>query len=141
MVETDLITAIYERLTGADSHGQALSHDGSEVPVYTGAGPTGAEAPYVVISQPRTLGSETLDGVETPQVRISLRAHCRFPKGKANMFEAYQITDKAHGLLEAAPISVNGHEPYVPEPDKTPVRYDVSGEQAVDLSAEYRFLP
>lgn len=139
MVETDLVTAIYERLAGEDSHGQALTHDGSEVPVFTGQGPTGAEAPYIVITRPRTRGDETLDGVETPEVRVQLRVHTRFAKGKGNYFQAYQIAESAHDLLEAAPLSSIGGA-YVPEPNKTPVPpYDVGGEQALDLSVQYRF--
>jgi hypothetical protein len=141
MVETDLITAIYERLAGEDAHGQALQHDGNQVPVFTGAGPADGEAPYVVISRPRTRGGQTLDGVETPEVRVQLRTHTRFPAGKANQFKCYQIAGQAHDLLEAAPLPVQGREPYVPQPDKTPIpAYDVGDRQAVDLSLEYTFL-
>jgi len=139
-VEIDLISAAYDRLTGADAHGSALTHGGEEVPVYTGSAPTEADAPYVIIGRPRTRGDETLDGVEKPEVRLQLRVHTRHDFGRADFFEAYQIADSAHDLLEAAPITVNGHEPYIPEPDKQPIPpYDAGDESALDLSLDYVF--
>jgi hypothetical protein len=139
-VELALIEAAYNRLSGADSHGTPLTHDGNEVPVYTGSAPTDSDAPYVLIGRPRTRGDETLDGVEKPEVRLQLRAHTRHPSGRADFWQAYEIADNAHDLLEAAPISVNGHEPYVPEPDKQPIPpYNVEDESALDLSLDYVF--
>jgi hypothetical protein len=139
-VETDLILAVHERLDGADSHATPLTHNGSEVPVFTGSAPTDADPPYVIVGRPRTRGSETLDGTETPEVRLQLRVHTRFKKNRGNHFLAYQIADAAHDLLEAAPISVNGHEPYVPEPDKQPIPpYDAGDDEALDLALQYRF--
>lgn len=137
-LETDLITAYSERLTGADSHSTVLSHGGSEVSVYTGNAPTEASAPYVVIGRPRTRGDETIDEVRTSEVRIQLRVHTAFPPGKGNHFQCYQIADAAHNLLEAAPIEVDGKQPYVPEPDKQPIpSYDKGDSEALDLSIDY----
>jgi hypothetical protein len=141
MVETDLITAIYERLQGEDSYGTPLTHDGSEVPVYTGAGPTGAEAPYVVLSRPRTRGSQALDGTTTPEIRAQIRIHSSFPPGQGNHFLCYEIAESVHDLLEAAPLTIEGREPHVPQPDKTPIpAYDVADQTALDLSLDYTFL-
>lgn len=139
-VETDLITAFHERLSGVDGHGTALIHDGETIPVYTGNAPAEAHAPYVIIGRPRTRGDETIDGVRTPELRVQLRIHTAFPPGKGNHFDSYQIADKAHDLLEAAPLAIDGKEPYVPEPDKQPVpSYDKGDEEALDLSVRYRF--
>lgn len=137
-VEASLIKSYYNRLDGSDSHGTALTHGGSEVPVYTGNAPTDKDAPYVVIGRPRTRGEEALDGTEMPEVRLQLRVHTAHQPGKVNTFLAYQIAEAAHDLLEAAPITVDGKEPYVPEPDKQPINYDLSGEkEALDLSLDY----
>jgi hypothetical protein len=140
-VENALITTIYERLTGADSHGQALTYSGATVPVYTGNAPADKTAPYVVIERPRTRGDETLDGAVRPEVREQLRVHTAFPEGKANHQKAYAIAQNAHDLLEAAPLNiVNAKQPYVPEPDKNPIRpYDMGSRQGVDVSVEYIF--
>lgn len=139
-VETDLITAFYERLTGADSHAQALTREGNTIPTYTGNADTDASAPYVIVGRPRTRGDEALDGTEMPDVRIQLRVHTEYPPGKGNHFAAYEIADAAHDLLEAAPITVDGYEPYVPEPDKTPIpSYDKADKEALDLSIDYVF--
>jgi hypothetical protein len=140
MIETDLILAVHKRLDGADSHGTPLTNEGNEVPVYTGSAPTDSGAPYVIIGRPRVRGEEKLDGTETPEVRLQLRAVTSFPPGKANLFKAYEIADAAHNLLEAAPISVNGNEPYVPEPDKQPIPSQTVGDKEMkSLSIDYRF--
>ena len=138
MTETDLITAFYERLNGEDGHGQTLQHDGSTVPAFTGSAPADAAAPFVVIGRPRTRGSETLDGIETPEVRLQLRVHTAFPAGKGNHFQCYEIAQAAHDLLEAAPVTIQDKEPYVPEPDKQPIpNYDKGDQEALDLFLSY----
>jgi hypothetical protein len=138
MIETDLITAYYERLTGADSHATRLSYNGAEVPVYTGTAPTDASAPYLIIGRPRTRGAETLDGVSRDEVRLQLRVHTAFPPGKGDHFKCYEIAQSAHDLLEAAPLQVDGKTPYVPEPDKQPIpEYDKGDSEALDLSLDY----
>jgi len=139
-VELALIEAAYDRLTGADAHGSALTHGGKEVPVYTGSAPTDASAPYVITKRPRTRGEEKLDGTETPEVRMQLRVHTTHDYGRADFFEAYQIADAVHDLLEAAPLAVGNKAPYIPEPDKQPVPpYDQGESEALDLSLDYRF--
>jgi len=139
-VETDLIQAYYRRLTGADGHAQPLKHNGNVVPAFTGSASTDASPPYIVIGRPRTRGEEALDGTEIPEVRIQLRVHTAFPAGKGNHFRAYEIARAAHDLLEATPIEVDGHEPYVPEPDLDPVpEYDKGDQTAIDLSVDYRY--
>jgi hypothetical protein len=139
-VELALIESAYQRLSGADAHGQPLMHGGKEVPVYTGDAPADRDAPYVATSRPRVRGEEKLDGTETPEVRLQLRAVTAFPPGKANLFKAYEIADAAHTLLEAAPISVGGNEPYIPEPDKQPIPSQTVGDREMkSLSINYRF--
>jgi len=139
-VETDLIDAYWARLNGEDGHATPLKHNGNVVPAFTGNADADASAPYVVIGRPRTRGEEALDGTEIPEVRIQLRVHTAFPDGKGNHFKAYEIARTGHGLLEAAPITVDGHEPYVPEPDLDPIpEYDKGDEEALDLSVDYRF--
>lgn len=139
-VETDLITAYYNRLTGADSYSQSLIVDGKTITPYTGNAPPAARAPYIVIGRPRTRGAETLDGVSHPEVRLQLRVHTAYEPGKGNHFFCYEIAEAAHDLLEAAPITVDGKEPYVPEPDKQPIpSYDKGEEEALDLSVDYRY--
>lgn len=143
-VETDLIKAYYRRLAGTGAHSQALEHDGTRVPVFTGNAPTsessGASAPYVIVGRPRSRGQETIDGVPHPEVRLQLRVHTAFPKGKGNHFLCYEIARSAHDLLEAAPIEVGGKKPYVPQPDLTPIpAYDKGEEEALDLSLDYVF--
>ena len=139
-IELQLITAAYERLTGADAHAQALTHGGEQVPAYTGSAPTDEPAPFIVIGRPRTRGSETLDGVETPEVRLQLRVHTAFAAGKGDHFKCYQIGRAAHDLLEAAPLQVGSKTPYIPEPDKNPIpSYDKGDREALDLSLDYVF--
>lgn len=160
-VEIDLVEAFYKRLSGEDAHGQPLQagttqglamgpmfpHSAmtqgaiqQEVPVYTGNAPTGKEAPYVTIGRPRKRGQEALDGTEIPEVRLQLRVHTAHPPARADHFQAYEIAGRAHDLLEAAPITVDGHEPYVPQPDLQPVpSYDKGDQEALDVSMDYRF--
>ncbi len=140
MVETDLIEAYYGRLAGADAHSQALITNEEVVPVFTGNASTDSSAPHVIVGRPRSRGQETLDGVSHPEVRIQLRVHTAFPSGKGNHFQCYQIARAAHDLLESAPIEVGGKEPYVPEPDLTPIpSYDKGEKEALDLSVDYRY--
>lgn len=139
-VETELIKAFHARLNGEDAHATPLKHNGNVVPAFTGNADSDASAPYVIVGRPRTRGSETIDGVETPEVRIQLRVHTAFPQGKGNHFKAYEIGRAAHDLLEAAPLQVGSKEPYVPEPNLQPVpSYDKGDDEALDLSIEYRF--
>lgn len=139
-VETDLLTTIYERLTGADAHGQALTYDGSEIDTYTGNAPTDASDPHVVIGRPRTRGSKFLDGKKRNVVRQQLRVCTSFPPGKGDHFEAYQIAGEVRSLLEAAPLEVQGKEPHIPNPDKQPIPgHDIGDEEALDLSVNYTF--
>lgn len=138
MVETDLIKAYYDRLAGADAHARALMYDNEQVPVFTGNASTAASAPHVIVGRPRSRGQETIDGVSHPEVRIQLRVHTAFPEGKGNHFQCYEIARSTHDLLEAAPITVGGKEPYVPEPDLTPIpSYDKGDQEALDLSVDY----
>lgn len=140
MIATDLITAYYERLTGADAHEQTLTVSEEVIPVFTGNASTAASAPYVIVSRPRVRGGETLDGVSRDEVRIQLRVHTEHPHGKGNHFQAYEIAEAAHGLLESAPITVDGREPYVPEPDISPIpSYEKGDREALDLSLDYRY--
>lgn len=140
VVETELVTAYYQRLAGADAHAQALTHNNNVVPVFTGNAPTDKEAPYVIVGRPRSRGQETLDGVSHPEVRLQLRIHTAHNPGQGDHFKCYEIADAAHELLEAVPITVDGHEPYVPEPDKTPIpSYDKGDQEALDLSVQYTF--
>ena len=139
-VEADLITAIQARLTGTDAHGQPLMYEGNQVPVYTGSPERDAKAPYLIIDRPRTRGDETLDGHEMPQVRQQLRVHTSAPPGRGDFLDAYDIAHNAHDLLEAAPLSVDGKDAYVPEPDRQPAPlYDRGDTDALDLAISYIF--
>lgn len=139
-VETDVVTAFHKRLDGSDSHSTSLTYDGNAVPVYTGNAPTGKEAPFVVVGRPRKRGDETIDGVETPEVRVQMRVHTAFPEGKGNHLKAYKIAGLAHDLLEASPVTVGGKEPYIPQPDLNPIpSYDKGDQEALDISMEYVF--
>lgn len=131
-----LLTAISERLTGADGEGLGLAED-----VYTaGSVPTNASAPYVVVEIPRPNGSETIDGKEKWLVRHNIRVHTRYPQGRADRSEALSIADSVHEALEGAEISVPGFRSslYVPEPNQRPQTYDVADKKAYDVILRYR---
>jgi len=139
-VETDLITTFHKRLGGTDDHSTPLKHKGNVVPVFTGNAPTGEQAPFTTIGRPRKRGEEALDGTEMPEVRVQLRVHTAFPEGRGDHLKAYEIAGQAHDLLEAAPIEVDGYEPYVPQPDLQPIpSYEKGDQEALDLTMDYRF--
>jgi len=136
--ETDLLTAIYERLNGTDAHGQALTVDGSTIPTYTGEAPTDAPAPYVVLNEPRTRGSEFIGGESRKRIRQQIRVHTAFEAGKANHFLAYQIAEAIHDLLRATEVAVGSDTAYFPEPDKQPIpNYSKGPQSAYDISVRY----
>lgn len=140
MTETDLIKAYYNRLTGADGHGTALTYDGAEVPTFTGNPPADVGAPLVVVGRPRTRGEEALDGTPVDEVRLQLRVHTAFEPGKGDHFKCYQIASDAHALLRAAPIDVGGCSPRITRPDKRPLpSYDKGDKEALDLALDYVF--
>lgn len=136
--ETDLLTAIYERLNGADAHGQALTVDGSTIPTYTGEAPTGEQAPYVVLERPRTRGSEFIGGTGRQEIRQQLRVHTAYESGKGDYFQGYQIAEAIHDLIRVAEMDVGGRAPHFPEPNKQPVpAYDKGPQSAYDISVRY----
>jgi hypothetical protein len=139
--ETDLLTAIYERLNGADAHGTPLTVGGNRVPAYTGEAPTDAQADYVVIERPRNRPDETIDKQVQHRIRQQIRVHTAYESGKGNYFQGYQIAEAVHDLIRAAPITVSSDEVYFPEPNKQPVpSYSKGPQSAYDITMRYQVL-
>lgn len=135
---TELMTAVYNRLSGEDGEGLGIGED-----VYTaGSVPTEASGPHVVVEVPRTDGFEYLDGNKQFNVRHSIRVHTRFPPAKADRTKALSIADDVHGSLEGADLQLSGFQsPHLPVPEQRPVPpYDVGSDTAYDISMEYRYL-
>jgi hypothetical protein len=138
MKDVTILTAVYDRLVGADDHGQPLSLDGTPVEVYVrGDTPTGLPKPCVIIEMPRSFGSETLDGRDASDIRFAIRVHDRFsgPVGPARL-RPLHLAHAVHDHLTADTLPLSfGRPNLLPQPP-----YDSQGETAWDVLLQYDLL-
>ena len=129
-----LTTAIYERLTGEDGAGLALS-----VPVFY-AGAKDATTKYVAIQIPTSdrRVTKTTDGRTSI---VALRCHTEHPAGQAQPLDAFGLAEAAHESLEAQELSLGADHAllYFPEPqDVRPNGYNLDGgTRAMDVVLRY----
>lgn len=139
--ETDLLTALHDRLNGNDAHGQALTVSGNTIPVYTGEAPVDESAPYVVLERPRNRPDETIDKQVQHRIRQQVRVHTAYESGKGDHFQGYQIAEAIHDLIRAADVTVGSQDAYFPEPNRQPIpAYDKGPQSAYDITIRYNVL-
>ncbi|AFH22426.1 hypothetical protein OSG_eHP25_00025 [environmental Halophage eHP-25] len=138
--ESNLIQTLYERLTGTDAYGTALTYEGNEVTVVTGNKQSDDSSPVVILDRPRTRGKKFLDGHNNKNIRQQIRISTEFSDSGADHLDAYDIAEEVQSLLEADAITVENKDLFVEEADKQPLPPQSQGDKtAFDIVMQFFF--